>query len=224
MSAENTNTASLTAEVSVSGKMEILNRFMNDPNTSESAALKALLFVEEHYGPEHSTPAPSATPLLIPPPRNDSTGSTPSATSEADEDEETREINAEEIPEAEESETTEESYQGAPPQFASHIFFQKGLRGGNGVNFTLTNRKGRRYIQVSQAEDESVPVEFFRDCLDHATGLVHSVDETEELEARRQNEFTDLSSCATGAAAGMFFLLWMWYIISGVVQMSARKC
>ena len=180
-----------------------------------------------------------ATPLLIPPTRpEESTGSTPSATSDAEDkpedkkkawggeaafseassEEETREINADEIPE---DESSQESYDGTPAQFASHIFFQKGLHGGNGVNFTLTRRKGRQYIQVSQAEYESVPVDFFRDCLNHATG---SRDDTELLEAQRQNEFTDLASCATGAAVGMFFLLWLWYIISGVVQMSARKC
>ena len=175
---------------------------------------------------------PAATPLLIPPPRPEdvSTGSTPSATSEVEDkpedeqDETTREINAEEIPDAEDSETTDESYHGAPAQFASHIFFQKGLHGGNGVNFTLTRRKGRQYIQVSQAEDESVPVEFFRECLNHASGA--PADDTEALEAQRQKSFEDLAlgSCAAGGAAGIFFLLWLYYFISGAVQMSARKC
>jgi hypothetical protein len=187
-------------------------------------------------GALYSQNVPTATPLLVPPPRpeEESSGSTPSATSEANDteekadeawggtDAETREINAEEIPD-QADESSDSSYDSSPAQFASHIFFQKGLHGGNGVNFTLTRRKGRQYIQVSQAEDESVPLDFFRECLDHASGVQ---DDTEALEAKRQNEFTDMAigSCATGAAVGMFFLLWLYYIISGAVQIHSHKC
>jgi hypothetical protein len=194
--------------------LEMLESIINDPKSSGTQVVAAVMAADEL----RSAAAPQPQ----------STGSTPSATSEADDD--TKDIRIEEvnleqeIPESEDHRPESDGEDSAAPAtFASHIFFQKGLEGGNGVNFTVTRRKGRQYIQVSQAEDEAVPVTFFRNCLDHATGVY---DDCELLEIQRQKSFDDLAvgSCLGGAAIGAILLLWLWYIIAGSVQMYTRKC